>query len=137
MVPNNRKEAGISKILSHLDQQVVRLTPSCYSSEELVFWLLVNIFRGVWDEGRADAKRKAESLNYEDLGVLLLERTKSKTGMSMPIRLEGKVVDKDLPNRAHTLAYTRGMLTLCTYSCGAGPSTSGICTRNIFCAIFI
>ena len=37
------------------------------------FWLVAKIPRDVWDECRAEAERKARTLTYEDLSVLLLE----------------------------------------------------------------
>ena len=37
------------------------------------FWLVAKIPRGVWDDCRATAKRKARTLTYEDSSFLLLE----------------------------------------------------------------
>ena len=73
MLPNNSKAARISKLLADLDPWVGRLTPGSYGSHEMLFWLLAKIPRDVWDECRATAERKARSLTYEDLSVLLLE----------------------------------------------------------------
>ena len=71
--PNNPKPARISELLADLDHRVGRLTPSSYGSDELLFWLVAKLPREVWDECRATAERKARSLTYEDLSVLLLE----------------------------------------------------------------
>ena len=73
MLPNNPKAARISELLAGLDHWVGRLTPGSYGSEELLFWLVANIPRDLWDECRATAERKARTLTYEDLSVLLLE----------------------------------------------------------------
>ena len=73
MLPNNPKAAQISELLDDLDHWVGRLTPGSYGSDELLFWLVANIPREVWDERRATAERKARTLTYEDLSVLLLE----------------------------------------------------------------
>ena len=73
MLPNNPKAARISELLADLDHGVGRLTPALYSSDELLFWLVAKVPRDVWDECRATAKRKARTLTYEDLSVLLLE----------------------------------------------------------------
>ena len=72
-LPNNPKPARITELLADLDQWVGRLTPGSYSSDELLFWLLAEIPRDVWDECRATAERKARTLTYKDLSVLLLE----------------------------------------------------------------
>ena len=37
------------------------------------FWLVTKIPRDVWDECRATAERKARTLTYEDLSILLLQ----------------------------------------------------------------
>ena len=73
MVPNNPKAAHISELLAGLDHWVGRLTPRSYSSDEMLFWLVAKIFRDVLDECRATAERKARTLTYEDLSVILLE----------------------------------------------------------------
>ena len=72
MLPNNPKAAPISELLADLDQWVGQLTPGCYSSVELLFWLVAKIPRAVRDEYLATAERKARTLTYEDLSVLLL-----------------------------------------------------------------
>ena len=72
-LPNNPKPAKISELPPYLDHWVGRLTPGCYGRDELLFLLVANLPREVWDECRATAKRKAVALNYEDLCVLLLE----------------------------------------------------------------
>ena len=73
MLPNNTKAARISELLADLDHCVGRLTPGSYGSDEMLFWLVVKIPRDVWDECRATAERKARTLTYEDVSVLLLE----------------------------------------------------------------
>ena len=73
MLPNNPKPARISELLADLDHWVGRLTPGSYGSDELLFWLVANLPRQLWDECRATAELKARALNYEDLSVLLLE----------------------------------------------------------------
>ena len=78
MLPNNPKAARISELLADLDHWVGRLTPRSYSNEGLLFWLVAKIPRDVWDECRATAERKARTLTYEDLSVLLLERALEK-----------------------------------------------------------
>ena len=50
-----------------------RLTPGCYGSDELLFWLVAKLPTSVWEECRATAERKARTLTYGDLSVLLLE----------------------------------------------------------------
>ena len=72
MLPNNPKAARITDLLADLDHWVGRLTPGSYGSDELLFWLVAKI-PTVWDECRATAERKARTLIYEDLSVLLLE----------------------------------------------------------------
>ena len=59
--------------LADLDHWAGPLTPGSYSSEDLLFWLVAKLPREVWDECRSTAERKARSLRYEDLCVLLLE----------------------------------------------------------------
>ena len=73
MLPNNPKAARITELLADLDHWVGRLTPGSYGSDELLFWLVAKIPTSVWDECRATAERKARTLTYEDLSVLLLE----------------------------------------------------------------
>ena len=73
VLPNNPKPAMISKLLADLDNWVGRLMPGSYGSDELLFWFVAKLPRKLWDECRATAERKARSLNYEDLFVLLLE----------------------------------------------------------------
>ena len=73
MLPKAPKAARISKVLTNYDHCVGRLTPGCYGSDEMVFWLVPKIPRDVWDECRATAERKARTLTYKDLSVLLLE----------------------------------------------------------------
>ena len=78
MLPNNPKAARISELLADLDHWVRRLTPGSYGSDELLFWLVAKIPRDVWDECWATAERKARTLTYEDLSVLLLEMALEK-----------------------------------------------------------
>ena len=73
MLPNNPKPGRVSELLVHLDHWVGRLTPGSYSSDDLLFWLVANLPRELWDECRSTAERKARALHYEDLCVLLLE----------------------------------------------------------------
>ena len=73
MLPNNPKAARITELLTDLDHWVGRLTPGSYGSDELLSWLQAKIPTSVWDECRATAERKARTLTYEDLSVLLLE----------------------------------------------------------------
>ena len=73
VLPNNPKAARISELLADLDHWVGRLTPGSYGSDGLLFWLVAKIPRDVWDECRATAERKARTVTYEDLSVLLLE----------------------------------------------------------------
>ena len=72
-LPNNPKAARITKLLADLDHWVGRLTPGSYGNDELLFWLVAKLPASVWDECRATAERKARTLTYEDLSVLLLE----------------------------------------------------------------
>ena len=72
-MPHNPKAARNSELLAHLDHRVGQLTPGSYGSDELLFWLVVKMARDVWDECRTTAERKARTLTYEDLSVLLLE----------------------------------------------------------------
>ena len=73
VLTNNLKPARISELLADLDHWVGRLTPGSYSRDELLFWLVANLPRELWDECRSTADRKARALNYEDLSVLLLQ----------------------------------------------------------------
>ena len=72
-LPNNPKAARITELLADLDHWVGRLTPGSYGNDELLFWLVAKLPASVWDECRATAERKARTLTYEDLSVLLLE----------------------------------------------------------------
>ena len=47
--------------------------PGSYGSDEMLFLLVAKICRDVWDGCWATAERKARTLTYEDLSVLLLE----------------------------------------------------------------
>ena len=71
VLPNNPKAAQISELLAALDHCVGRLTPGSYGSNELLFWLVAKIPRDVWDECWAVAERKARTLTYEALSLLL------------------------------------------------------------------
>ena len=73
VLPNNPKVARCSELLADLDHWVRRLTPGSYGSNELLFWLVAKIPGDVWDECQATAERKARTLTYENLSVLLLE----------------------------------------------------------------
>ena len=73
VLPNNPKPGRVSELLADLDHWAGRLTPGSYSSDNLLFWLVVKLPRELWDECRSTAERKARSLRYEDLCVLLLE----------------------------------------------------------------
>ena len=73
MLPNNLKAARITELLADLDHWVGSLTPGSYGSDKLLFWLVAKIPTSVWDECRSTAERKARTLTYEDLSVLLLE----------------------------------------------------------------
>ena len=72
-MPNNPKAARISELLADWDHWVGRLTASSYGSDELLSWLVAKLTGQVWDECRATAERRARTLTYEDLSVLLLE----------------------------------------------------------------
>ena len=61
-----------------MDHLVGRLTPGSYGSDKLLFWLVAKIPRDVWDECRATAERKARTLTYDVLSVLLLELAPEK-----------------------------------------------------------
>ena len=73
VLPNNPKPGRSSELLADLDHWAGRLTPGSYSSDDLLFWLVAKLPRELWDECRSTAERKARSLRYEDLSVLLLE----------------------------------------------------------------
>ena len=73
VLPNNPKPGRVSELLADLDHWAGRLTPGSYSSDDLLFWLVAKLPRKLWDECRSTAERKARSLRYEDLCVLLLE----------------------------------------------------------------
>ena len=84
VLPNNPKPGRVSELLADLDHYTAcgnrlslywagRLTPGSYSSDDLLFWLVAKLPRELWDECRLTAERKARSLRYEDLCVLLLE----------------------------------------------------------------
>ena len=78
VLPNNPKPARVSELLADLDHWAGQLTPGSYSSDELLFLLVANIPRELWDECRSTAERKARALNYEVLSVLLLELAQEK-----------------------------------------------------------
>ena len=78
VLPNNPQPARTSELLGDLDHRVWRLTPGSYGSDELLFWLVAKLRRGLWDECRATAEGKARALNYQDLSVLLLELAPEK-----------------------------------------------------------
>ena len=73
VLPNNPKPGRVSELLADLDHWAGRLTSGSYSSDDLLFWLVAKLPRELWDECRSTAERKARSLRYEDLCVLLLE----------------------------------------------------------------
>ena len=73
VLPNNPKPGRVSELLADLDHWAGRLTPGSYSSDDLLFWLVAKLPRELWDECRSTAERKARSLPYEDLCVLLLK----------------------------------------------------------------
>ena len=73
VLPNKPNAARISELLADLDHSVGRLTPGCFGSNELLFWLVAKIPRDVWDKCRATTERKARTFTYEDLSLLLLE----------------------------------------------------------------
>ena len=72
-LPANPKASRITELLGDLDHWVGRLTPGSYGSDELLFWLVSKLPKEVWDDCRLTAERKARTLTYEDLSVLLLE----------------------------------------------------------------
>ena len=73
VLPNNPKPGRVSELLADLDHWAGRLTPGSYSSDDLLFWLVAKLPRELWDGCRSTAERKAGSLRYENLCVLLLE----------------------------------------------------------------
>ena len=73
VLPNNAKPGRVSELLADLDHWAGRLTPGSYSSDDLLFLLVAKLPRELRDECRSTAERKARSLCYEDLCVLLLE----------------------------------------------------------------
>ena len=73
VLPNSPKPGRVSELLADVDHWAGRLTPGSYSSDDLLFWLVAKLPREMWDECRSTAERKARSLRYEDLCVLLLE----------------------------------------------------------------
>ena len=73
LLPNNPKPGRVSELLADLDHWAGRLTPGFYSSDDLLFWLVAKLPRELWDKCRSTAERKARSLRYEDLCVLLPE----------------------------------------------------------------
>ena len=80
VLPNNPKPGRVSELSADLDHWAGRLTPGSYSSDDLLFWLVAKLPRQLWDECRLMAERKARSLRYEDLCVLLLELALEKEG---------------------------------------------------------
>ena len=78
VLPNNPKPGRVSELLADLNHWAGRLTPGSYSSDDLLFWLVAKLPRELWDECRLTAERKARSLHYEDLCVLLLEMALEK-----------------------------------------------------------
>ena len=73
VLPNNPKPGTVSELLADLDHWAGRLTPGPHSSDDLLFWLVAKFPRELWDKCRSTAERKARSLRYEDICVLLLE----------------------------------------------------------------
>ena len=73
VLPNNPKPGRVSELLADLDHWAGPLTPGSYHSDDLLFWLVAKLPRELLDECRSTAERKARSLRYEDLCVLLLE----------------------------------------------------------------
>ena len=87
VLPNNPKPGRVSELLADLDHWAGRLTPGSYSSDDLLFWLVAKLPRELWDECRSTAERKARSLRYEDLCVLLLELALEKESDQLkPVR---------------------------------------------------
>ena len=73
VLPNNPKPGRVSELLAELDHWAGGLTPGSYSSDDRLFWLVAKLPRELWDQCRSTAERKARSLRYEDLCVLVLE----------------------------------------------------------------
>ena len=73
VLPNNPKPGRVSELLADLDHWAGRWTPRSCSSDDLLFWLVAELPRELWDQCRSTAERKARALHYEDLCVLLLE----------------------------------------------------------------
>ena len=73
VLPNNPKPGRVSELLADLDHWAGRLTPGSYSSDNVLFWSVAELPRELWDECCSTAERKARSLRYEDLCVLLLK----------------------------------------------------------------
>ena len=73
VLANNPNPGRVSDLLADPDHWAGRLTPGSYYSDDLLFWLVANLPRELWDECRSTAERKARALHYEDLCVLLLE----------------------------------------------------------------
>ena len=87
VLPDNPKPGRVSELLADLDHWAGRLTPGSYSSDDLLFWLVAKLPRELWDECRSTAERKARSLRYEDLCVLLLELALEKESDQLkPVR---------------------------------------------------
>ena len=80
VLPNNPKPGRVSELLADLDHWAGRLTPGSYSSDDLLLWLVAKLPRELWDGCCSTAERKARSLRYEDLCVLLLELALEKEG---------------------------------------------------------
>ena len=78
VLPNNPKPGRVSELLADFDHRAGRLTPGSHSSDDLLFWMCAKLPRELWDECRLTAERKARSLCYEDLCVLLLEMALEK-----------------------------------------------------------
>ena len=73
VLPNNPKPGRVSELLADLDHWAGRLMPGSYGSDHLLFWLVAELARELWDECRSTAERKARAPHYEDLCVPLLE----------------------------------------------------------------
>ena len=78
MLPNNPKASRISELLPDLDHWMGKLTAGSYCSNKLLSWLVAKIPRDVWDECPATAERKARTLTYQDLSVLLSQHVLEK-----------------------------------------------------------
>ena len=84
VLPNNPRPGSVSELLADLDHCAGRLTPGSYSSDDLLFWLVAKLPRELWDQCRSTAERKARSLRYEDLCLLLLELALEKESDQHP-----------------------------------------------------